>query len=749
MFQQAAFQEHNLSVRGANEVVNYSISGAINSGESNVGTADWKNYKFGANTQFSMFNKRLKIGEDFRMQYWKNTGRGNGQWPVDVLGGLRMPQYAPVEDASALGGYSYVTTTNDLNDATNPVTDMRLGKYLGQGTNFNLNLKADLEIIKGLNLHSSYAIMGGNSSSYSYLKARQNGNLVYPDAQLDENISYWYTSVLENYLTYKKKIGDHDFSVMVGNNVLKPINNRGIGAIGRGFTNDAVTTMNVARDRSVSTNGITIYGNLAYFGRLTYSYKDKYLLTANVRRDASDKFGPLNKWGTFPAVAAAWKISEEAFLQGNTTISFLKLRAGYGITGNDQISSFSYTSNVHSNVAYAFPSRTTNSFNGATINSSFNPSIQWEEVASTNIGLDIGLLNDRVMITADYFNKETRDMIVDIPLPPSLGFGNNGGGGNANVNAGNMVNKGVELTISTKHQVGDLTYIISANGTFISNEVTNLAGGVPYNDGGLGGFGSSNRTEEGHSVGFFYGYKMDRVYATQEQVNADNEAARVRAKELDPTLTDAQLADIFYISSSTKAGDIRFKDTNGDGIVTEKDRTDLGSSIPKVMYGFSVTLGYKGFDFFMNWNGRQGNKILYELGYHMEGMIRPFNSSTEVLNRWKSEADPGNGLVPRAVKNDPSGNLRMSDRFIYSGSYLRLSLVSLGYTVPRTALDNIFAGYVKNLRVYVSSDNPLTVTKYRGYNPEVGGDVGQRGRGRDTGYLPVARTFRAGLQLTF
>ncbi len=744
MFQDGAFQEHNLSLRGASDLVNYSVSGAINSGESTVGTSDWKNYKLGINTNWNLFNNRLRIGEDFRMQYYQNTGRG-----VDLLGGLRMPQYAPVEDPNALGGFAYVTTTDDLNDASNPVTDLRLGSNLDQGASFNLNLKAELMILKGLTLHSSFGILGSNSSTYAYIKPRQNGNLVYPDAQLDENISFGYETILENYLTYKKQIKDHDFSLMVGNTVKQPVSNRGIDATGIGYVNDAVITLDVAREKTVASNDIGVFGWLGYFGRVTYAFKNKYLLSANIRRDGSDKFGSLNKYGTFPAVAVGWKLSEESFIQSIPAISFLKLRAGYGITGNDQITSFGYVSQVHSNVAYAFPSRTSNTYNGATINSAYNPAIQWEEVASVSVGVEIGLFNDRIFFTADYFDKETRKMIVDIPLPPSLGFGNNGGGGNANVNAGNLANRGWEFTLTTKNSVGDLNYNVSGNVTFLQNEVTNLAGGVPYNDGGLGGFGTSNRTEEGYEVGYFYGYKMDRVYATQEQVNADNEAARARAVALDPTLTDADLEQVYFISSSTKAGDIRFLDLDGDGVVTAEDRTNLGSSIPKTSYGFTTSLAYKNFDFFMNWTGRAGNKILYELGYWMEGMIRPFNSSTETLNRWRSEADPGDGITPRAVKTDPSGNLRMSDRFIYSGSYLRLSLVSLGYSLPPATLNAAFRGYVKGIRVYVSSDTPLTITKYRGYDPEVGGNVGQRARGRDTGYLPVSRTFRAGLQLTF
>ncbi|MBN3581019.1 TonB-dependent receptor [Algoriphagus aestuarii] len=742
MTQTAPFSEHNLSLRGATDLVTYSVSGAYNNTKSTYGTSQWENYKFGLNTEWKLFNGRLKLGEDFRGQSWNNEGRG-----VDFLGGMRMPTYSPIEDPNALGGFAYVTTTDDLNDATNPITDLRLSDNKSVGANFTLNLKADLQIIEGLNLRSSFGIFGGYSGNFSYIRPRQNGNLVFPLAQLDESSNYSLPSqtILENYLTYKKSFEDHAFTALIGNTVLKSGWNRGISAQGKGYLNDEIKTLNVADERTVNSQWINAFAKLSYFGRVSYSFKEKYFIDANLRFDGSDSFAPNNRWGSFPAFNVGWKISDEEFLRSSNSVSFLKLRAGYGITGNDAIPQYAYFSNIHNGPAYAFPTYTALGTNGKTINAAFNPAIQWEEVAALNVGMDFGFLDDRLMLNVDYFSKETRQMLVDVPLPPSLGFGGNGGGGNATINAANLTNKGVELFLTAKDAAGDFSYTITANATFQKNEVTNLSNGIPYNDGGFG-FMSSNRTEVGQPVGYLYGFKMDHVYATQEQVDADNDAARDAALAADPSLTPEQLAEIFYISSATRAGDIRFIDLDNNGLVNDDDRTYLGNSQPTFMYGLATTLGYKGFDFFMNWTGREGNSIVYGYGYWMEGMIRPFNSSTATLDRWKSESEPGNGMMPRAVKTDPSGNLRMSDRFVYSGAFLRLSLVSLGYSFSRDLLDRAFNGSVQKLRVYVSSDNLVTFSNYPGLNPEVGG--WSRGRGVDNGTLPVSRTFRAGLQLS-
>jgi TonB-linked SusC/RagA family outer membrane protein len=706
------------------------------------GDTNWKNYRFAVTGDWWVLKDKVKISENFRVQHWNTNGIDS-----DLLGGLRMPPYSPIYDENALGGYAYVTTTDDLNDAMNPLTNMNNTDQYNKGINIMAQMAAEIHFFEGLTLNSSIGVTGNSGTYNSYLFPRQNGNLVWPESELTERFNFSYYPKIENFLTYTNTFGLHNITAMVGNTYEKGAYGRGVEVYGKGFLNDNVRNVTNASESSIRNN----YGNqsayISYFGRINYVMANKYLVTLNMRADGSDKFAPTNRWGYFPSVAVGWKMHEENFFE-SSTISQLKIRGSYGITGNDAIGQYRYFSSVHSDVTYAFPSHGFGgiNYNGATINTLSSPVIRWEETKNLSIGVDLGLFDNKLEINADYFHKDTYDILFDVPQPPSLGMGANYGGGNATVNAASVLNKGFELNVIYKNNVGDLSYNIQGNLTYVDNEVTSLGSGEPYNAGSFG-FYSTNRTELGHSIGYFYGFQMDQVYGTQAEVDADNKAARDAAKANDPSLTPEDLENIYYQAAETEAGDIRFYDIDGDGVVTDDDRTDLGSPIPKLNYGFTASVKYNNWDAFMSWTGVSGNKILYEFGYWMEGMIRPFNATTSVEDRWRSESNPGNGVVPRAVKTDPAKNLRMSDRFIYSGSYARMSQLSVGYTIPSELINNTFKGAISNVRFYVSADNLITITNYPGYNPEIGGN--NTNRGTDGGTNPVPRTFRIGANVSF
>ncbi len=743
MFNPATTEEYTMSIRGGSSKANYSVSSAYNSSNSIGGDTNWKNYRFAVTGDWWVLNNKVKISENFRVQHWNTNGTD-----ANLMGGLQMPPYAPVLDENALGGYSYVTTTDDLNDAMNPLTGMNNYDTYDKGINIMAQMAVEIHFFEGLTLNSSLGVTGNSNTYNQWRNPTQNGNLVFPDYELNERYGFSYAPRIENYLTYSNKFGIHDITAMVGNTYEKGAYGRTVTVFGKGFVNDKVRNVTNANENAILNNSGSHFAYLSYFGRINYVLANKYLLTVNMRADGSDKFAPANRWGYFPSVAAGWKINEENFMKGVDKISQLKLRASYGITGNDAIGQYNYFSSVHSDVTYAFPSHGFGgiNFNGATINTLSSPVIRWEETKNFSIGVDLGLFDNKLEINVDYFDKDTYDILFAVPQPPSLGMGGNGGGGNAIVNAANVLNKGVELNIIHKNTVGDWTYNVQANATFVYNEVTSLGSGEPYNAGSFG-FYSTNRTELDHSIGYFYGFQMDKVYANQSAVDSDNQAARAAAKAANPSLSDDDLASIYYQSAETSAGDIRFFDIDGNGVVTDEDRTDLGSPIPKFNYGFSGTVKYKNFDAFMAWTGVAGNKVLYQFGYWMEGMIRPFNATSTVLDRWKSESDPGNGTVPRAVKTDPSKNLRMSDRFIYSGAYARMSQLSIGYTLPSELINNSFRGAIDNVRFYLSGDNLITISNYPGYNPEIGGN--NTTRGIDNGTNPAARTFRVGVNVSF
>lgn len=748
MFNPASTEEVTMSIRGGSSKASYSVSTAYNNSNSMAGNTNWKNYRFAVTGDWWVLKDMVKITENFRVQHWNTNGMD-----ANFLGGLRMPPYSPILDENAIGGYAYVTTTDDLNDAVNPLAEMNRTDRYNKGINIMAQLAAEVHFFKGLTLNSSVGVTGNSQTYNDYNLPYQTGNLVFPDSELTERFSFGYSPKIENFLTYTNTLGAHNITAMVGNTYEKGAYGRSLEVFGKGFINDNVRNVTNANENSIRNNSGNHFAYLSYFGRINYVAYNKYLLTVNMRADGSDKFAPANRWGYFPSVAVGWKINEEAFMADVEKISQLKLRASYGITGNDAIGQYNYFSSVHSQSTYAFPSHGFGgiNFNGATINTLSSPVIRWEETKNLSIGVDLGLFDNKLEINADYFHKDTYDILFAVPQPPSLGMGNNNGGGNAIVNAASVLNKGVELNIIHKNTVGDWSYNIQANATIVNNEVTSLGSGEPYNAGSFG-FYSTNRTELGHSIGYFYGFKMDKVYANQSEVDADNQAARAAAKAADPGLTADDLANIYYQSAETAPGDIRFfdlpdEDGNLDGKITDDDRTDLGSPIPTLNYGLTGTVKYKNFDAFMSWTGIAGNKILYEFGYWMEGMIRPFNATTTVLDRWVSESQPGNGTVPRAVKTDPSKNLRMSDRFIYSGAYARMRLISFGYTMPEELIQNTFKGAIDNVRFYLSADNLITITNYPGYNPEIGGN--NTDRGTDGGTNPAPRTFRIGVNVSF
>lgn len=726
-------QEYTLSIRGGAEKATYSVSGAFNNNNSTAGTVNSKVYILGENTEFKLFKNILKVGQSVRLRYTYSSG-GTAD-----MRGLRMPSYSPVYDENVLGGHAVVTTNTDLTDAINPTTG--LDRNINDSESRSLRLMAqfygELNLFPWLKFNTLFGVNIGGGGWSSYTKANQNGNVIQADSEYREGMNYDIAPRFENYLTLSHKFGVHDISLMIGNSYENNIMDRNLGVFGKGFLNDELRNVMRAKNMNISSAGGNPDAYLSYFGRFNYSLMDKYLVTFNFRADGSSRFGPSNRWGKFPSVAVGWKVHEEAFMKNVKWINQLKLRGSYGITGNDGIDRYMYYSLTHSNAAYAFPSHGLSSvvYNGTTVKSLTNPNIKWEETKNISIGLDLGFLENRLQFTADYFTKKSYDILFQVPQAPSLGLGLGIGDGNAMRNAADVTNKGFEFNISYKGMIGDLNYQVAGNGTYVKNKVTGLGGGVPYTGtpDNIMNLGAVSRTEEGYPIGYFYGFKMDKVYATQAEVNADNAKAPGGIYDL-------------VSGGQSKAGDIRYIDVNGDGVVDLDDRTYLGSSIPKFSYGFSTFLEYKGIDFNMSWYGVAGNSLLNGYESYMDAMVQPFNTTTNVLNRWRSESEPGNGIVPRAVKGDPGKNTRMSDRYVYKGSYLRLDLISLGYTLPKSWMAKT-NDFINSVRFYVSSDRLFTITGYPGVNPVVSGS--NTVRGVDVASNLANRTLRFGVSVKF
>jgi TonB-dependent starch-binding outer membrane protein SusC len=705
IFRTGKFQEYNLDFSGGTEKSNFFVSFFYRHNEefyidknSDVGRIRIKN----------QFNPRkwIRAGENISLTYSIDRGVGPQRGTLPFYSAL---PYLPVRDENVLGGFANVDRTGDLSDSPNPVADVYLTHPQTNAFNYQANAWAELEPVKGLTYRFQAGVTG-DFSRYTrwddeYL--RPNGQIVLNE--FTEQSTYSIYPLIESYLTYKNTIGAHDFSAMIGNTWQNYARFGGIGIYGQDYDKTSIKNVFMAGNNRVLNHNEGQYAYLSYFGRLNYQLLNKYLLTVNLRRDASPRFAPENRWGTFPSVAVAWKLNEESFIRDLEFFDLLKLRASWGISGNDAIGNFRYLSKVwNTGVFYPF-GEPSEPVLGATVLNDSSQGIKWESTTSKAIAVDVAILNNSLSFTAEYFIKNTNDILFSVPRPLSLGYGLRSAG-DAIVNAASAENKGFELQVGYRNRIGDLNYTINANYTNVENVVTSLGLGQPY-------IAGVSRTAVGYPIGYIYGHVADGVFMNQAELDAANQSAREEALAENPQLTQAQLANIYYQFATTSPGDVRFEDVDGDGRVTNDDRTMIGNPIPKHFYGFSFNLDYKGFDMNASFQGVGGNDVHYGYHYINRGMATTLNKETWVLDRWRSEAQPGNGIVPRAIIGDPTGNNRTSSLQVYPGDYLKLKQLSIGYSLP----GNLTSGIgISSLRVYASGYNLFTVTKYPYLDPEFG-----------------------------
>lgn len=516
------------------------------------------------------------------------------------------------------------------------------------------------------------------------------------------------TMLAENTLNFSKEFGKHKIDVLGGYTVQKNQgNNLFASALGltkpyfKVLSSSVETTggKGVAQGQDANTL-------LSTLGRINYNYADKYLITFNARRDGSSFFIPENRWDNFYSVAGAWNVEKD--IQLPTVINRLKLRAGYGELGNQAIlgSPYQVYSYINSNVNVVFNNALVN---GATTTQRLaDQNLRWERRESINIGTDIGLLNDKIGLTVEYYDNTSRNVLVRIPISPSLGLTN----GDILTNFGSINNKGVEITASYRKKEGDFKYEVSANAQTLKNTVLELANNTPI-------YGAASITKVGGSLGEIYGYLTDGIFQNADEVK--NHATQTNAAP----------------------GDIRFKDINGDGAISADDRVSLGNSIPTFYYGLNFNASYKNFDFSLFAQGHMGNKVFN--GVYRDLMGGQYgNHHVDELNFWTPTNTNTN--VPRPVIGDPNANGRDSDRFVESGAYMRLQNAQLGYTVPENIAKKVGA---TRIRAYVSGQNIFMITKYKGYDPDFMPGDANIARGFDYGSYPNPRTIMMGLQLGF
>jgi len=721
IFRQAPMQSHTVSVSGGNESLSYYFSANYFNQDGIVINNNYKRYSSRFRVDGS--NDKFRFGVNMTPSYTDNhVVNAEGPWFAPNSGVIALALgYAPIfpvhnpdgtfADSVNVWGYGQ---TNQLN----PVAVASLVKDRIKNFRLTANAYMEYEFIPNL----KYRISAGtdlNSFRRDYYRPSNlplsSGTL--PSVATGFSNTDMYTNWLtEHTLTYNKTFGRHKLDVLTGFTVQKE-NQEHNTLTANNFPTDIVTTLNAGQ---VNAGGSSLeqWSLNSWLGRAQYSYADKYFLTASVRRDGSSRFGINRKWASFPAVSGAWQVSNEPFFKTIKQISSLKIRSSYGLTGNFQIpnyGSLAQMSNANSNYILGNQALV----NGVSITSPANPDLTWESMASFDVGLELGLFNEILNLTVDYYNAKTTRLLLNLPVPGASGFST------YLQNIGAVNNKGIEISLSYNKKLGkDWQLEGNANIAFNNNKVTKLGpSGAPII--ATGGTGNTYFiTKIGETIGSYYLYQTDGIYKDQHDLD-------VSAKTSNPT----------------RVGDLKFKDINGDGKIDANDRTIAGSFQPKYIFGFSNTLRYKNLDLSVSVQGSQGNKILNLFRRYIANVEGNFNNLSEVKDHYVSPENPGNGLVNRANRLATGGNGITSSWHVEDGSYIRIRNIALGYNFRPALLSK--AG-ISSARIYGAVQNPFTFSKYSLFNPEISNRTENAlTAGEDYGSYPLARTYMIGLNVTF
>ncbi|MGN6493774.1 MAG: SusC/RagA family TonB-linked outer membrane protein [Agriterribacter sp.] len=728
-FRKGAMTGHNIGLSGGNNTSRFYASAGYFDQKGTAPTVGYKRYNFRINSEHNI-SKVFTFGQTLYAGYgnraYDNNETGSRTNLVNVI---RMMPHMPVYDPTSNGGYRGVDATKDGGDPTNPVEDAEL-KNPGSRKTAKVLGTAYLEVnfTKWLRFKSTFGVDYANTLDYRFAPIfNDNGAIAGSSASVatvTNNRSSSTVLLYTNQLTFDKYFSNHHINAVA---VVEQQSQqtKQENANGQQESNE-LRTLNNAKNVFVQT----LVGEntlLSYLGRLNYDFKGKYILSAAIRRDGLSVWAPGKKWATFPSASIGWRIDQEDFMQGQATISELKLRGGYGLTGLNGLvlGNTPWLVSVAANSAYYPFDNNITGGPASSIQRLGNPELEWEKTKQMNVGLDLGLLQNQVTLSLEYYQRKTDNLILNVPMPPSMGFITN----TVSQNVGSMENSGFEAQLGYNDRQGAFTWFASANLSFVTNQVTRLAEGVTNIEaGGDADFGAYNitNTAVGEAIQSFYGWKVAGIFQTQDEV--ENAATQ---------------------TASTAPGDLRFEDIDKNGVIDLNDRQFLGSFIPKATYGLNLGANYNGFDFSAFFQGVSGNKIYNATRVITEGMVRFFNSGTQVLNAWTPTNTNTN--VPRAASSDPNQNARPSTRFLEDGAYLRLKNIMLGYTIPENALRSITNGTVKSFRLYVSAQNILTFTKYSGYDPEVGNRTPNSSltNGIDFAVYPQPKAFQVGLQVGF
>ncbi|MBY0481005.1 MAG: TonB-dependent receptor [Chitinophagaceae bacterium] len=732
---------HEVSLSGGNDKSTFYLSFGTQNQEGIVAT-DISNYS----KQSIRLNSTHKIGKIFTfgqtLGYTHQKGVGIGNTNSEFGGPLSSAiNLDPITSlivtdpvAANAAPYSVNPVIRDPNgnpygissivgqEMTNPIAyiQTRLGNY-NKSDDMIGSAFLEAVITKHIKIKSTIggklAFWGDQNFTPVYYLSATNSVLKNSFSKSNNNTLNWS---LENTVSYSNKFKEHNVNVLLGQGAYVE-NNGGYSAVtiqDLPITSykDASFNFDIPQaNRTSGTSDFTLHKISSLFARVNYDYQEKYLLTGIIRRDGSTRFGLNNKYANFPSMSLGWMVSKEDFWKSSNTINNLKIRGGYGTVGTDDIRDFGYLSTVVGGFNYTL-GNAGNITTGYAPSSLDNPDLKWEQTSQLNIGFEAQLFHDFNM-TFDWYKKSTTGLLRGVQIPGYVGVTTR-----PVANVANMDNTGLEFELGYRKKFGKLNFSANANFSTLSNNVTYVDAFTNFitGDASFQSMGAVTRTQVGQPINSFYGFKTAGIFQNMAEINAyKNTAGNL-------------------VQPNARPGDFRWTDTDADGTITDNDKIFLGNSLPKYSFGFSVNLEYKGFDFMVFAQGNAGSKIFQGL---RRLDIGNSNYQTKALGRWTGDGTSTD--FPRLTSNDANGNFgKMSDFYLESGDYLRLKLVQVGYTLPTNILNKIKAS---RLRFYVTAENLLTLTKYTGYDPEIGGGV----FGIDKGIYPQARSFILGVQLQF
>lgn len=715
MFRPALMQNYNLAVKGGGKYSTYYTGLGYFNQDGIVKGTNYQRYNIQSKNDYKrgIFSAGTNLIISFSHDKPLHQKLRGGMIGTILQSVPTLEKY----DDTREGGYG--GTYGDVVNIPHPlaiIDDNIMDRY-NENVKIFANLYAQIELFKGLKYKLNLTPDFSFERYKNYLNKYDFGLATNSITQLTERQRRRRNILVENLLTFDRTFGEHKISALAGY-TYQDSRFRHIQAYGEGLPQgleeiDAATT-NRSNEGNSWRSVLT-----SILGRVFYSYQNKYLFTATIRRDGSSKFGKNNRYGYFPSFSLGWNVAEEKFMENVHWLDQLKLRGGYGVLGNQEIDNYQYSSTITTGINY--PDGNGGLLQGAFPKNFANPDIKWEETAMTNVGIDFMAFNNRLSLTADYYVKNTKDILLTVPIPIS-----SGGANDPIRNAGKIRNNGFEFNLGWMDQPNpDISYGINLIGSFNKNKVIAMGS----ESGSIKG-GSTNQnittseTKAGYPIGGYWLISTAGYFNSQEEV-------------------DAYAKDGKKIQPAAEPGDIKFVDANNDGVINDDDRVFQGSPFPDFTFALNGNMRYKNFDLSIGLQGVLGNKIYNATRQTLEDVTKGSNFLASCLDYWTPENK--NASHPRLTWDDPNRNTRAeSDRYLENGSYLRLRSVQLGYTFPQTW----FKGAIQHARVYINAENLFTITSYSGYSPDVNADNANY-RGFDNFIYPTNRTFMLGLNVTF